>query len=137
MRVFCSIKYFLDSVKVPTEGFVEFYTIEEVEYEYENFFVYYSSSNDETFLANKKDVAKAADSIVDLLDKIIIITTPGMKGEVWRDIYSDKLTAVAVFKDDQRKDKFSRDFSRCMGAVWADDGLRYVAEYKDGRWELL
>ena len=24
-----------------------------------------------------------------------------------------------------------------MGAVWTDDGLRYVAEYKDGEWELL
>lgn len=100
-------------------------------------FIFKSHQKGTLFLIDKKDVDKQDDCIVELFDRIILITAPSISEGVWRAIYSDKLTAVAVFKDDQRKDKFSRDFSRCMGAVWADDGLKYVAEYKDGMWELL
>ncbi len=113
-------------------------TIREVKFEDENVFAYYSSSKDDFYLANKKDVSKTADDLFDLLDKVVIITTY-LPNLIFHDIWINKRAAFEVFVEEQRRD---RDFSsmtscRCMGAVWTDDGLRYVAEYKDGEWELL
>lgn len=112
--------------------------IEEVKFEDENVFAYYGSSKDDFYLANKKDVSEAADDLLDLLDKVVILTTfsPNI---IFHDIWISKRAALDVFIQEQRRDKdfSSRDSCRCMGAIWTDDGLRYVAEYKNGEWELL
>ena len=82
-------------------------------------------------------IIKAADTIEELLDKIILVTAPSLNMMISHDLWNDKRTAIEVFDEDQRKDRFSRDFFRCLGAIWTDYGLRYVAEYKDKEWKLL
>ena len=112
--------------------------IKKVLWEKDNSFAYESELKDEFFLINKKDVSKTADDLFDLLDKVVIITTY-LPNLIFHDIWINKRAAFEVFVEEQRR---GREFAsitscRCMGAVWTDDGLMYVAEYKDGEWELL
>lgn len=112
--------------------------IKKVLWEKDNSFAYESELKDEFFLVNKKYVDIASDDIFDLLDKVVILTTY-LPNLIFHDIWINKRAAIKVFIEEQRRDRdfFSRDSLRCMGAVWTDDGLRYVAEYKNGEWELL
>lgn len=93
-------------------------------------------SKKEFYPISKNKVDKFADDLIYLLDKAVIITTfsPTV---ISHELWNDKRTAIEVFDENQRRGELIGVFSRCMGAVWTDDGLRYVAEYKDGRWELL
>lgn len=77
-------------------------------------------------LISKEDVIKVADTIEELCDRFVLITNRAHYGFG----HFRNIKRVVLGKEEK--------FIACYGAIWTDDGLKYVAKMNDkGELELL